>query len=458
MAEKSNRGQATTGRRTKKSREAPKTEKAKPTKPGHKRVAAAEPTPLWVWHWQLEAGLSDDAMAKAAGVSDHTWGAIRSRGYEPVTKSGWKKALTAFIKGDADLHISAKRFLAEHGLAGISSLFTPAPAAPDRLAAKRAVDALKKKGGRLSRKSEAPNGETIINWRVEPMFDKTVKHFHLTGDPFVEDITSESDIYTTPKWDAILDNLKQVARQGGFRALIGESGSGKSVIRELFQSRLADEGVVKVVAPMALNQEKITTTSLLYSIIEGLGGEAHFTNEEIMVRKAKKLLIQRLDSHKRTLLVIEDAQRLNKKTLYFLKGMYELKHDFKPLLGIILFAQPELDAILNEEGNYDLRQTIRRIEILRMPALNGELPDFLKFKFARVGGEIEKVISKEAIKSISDILTSYESTGLKKIRVSRCYPLVAQNIIAKAMNWAAQNGERVVTPDAIEGAMRPARY
>ena len=93
-----------------------------------------------------------------------------------------------------------------------------------------------------------------------------------------------------------------------------------------------------------------------------------------------------------------------------------------------------------------------------MPALNGETRDYLAHKFARVGAELDKVVAADGLARVMDELTMREKQGFKEVRVSRAYPLLLQNVLTKAMNFAAGNGFKQVTADAVTGALRPARW
>lgn len=408
------------------------------------------PKPRLIWHFQLAANVTDEDIGKALGVSRNEWGLFKRFGREP-NAAGWKQKVLALFKTGRRA-AALKNFMAEWGLKKPEELFREESAPGEE--AKAAAD---RRNGARSPKHNPPDDAFVLDMEVEAMLIETQKHFRLEANPFIEDVTEYGDVFLPQKFTRLYENLHKVARQGGFTAFVGESGCGKSVLRKYLESRLADEGVTQVIRPATLDQRKITTASILYSIIADLGGQASFTSEEIMVRRARELLIARLDAHKRNLLLIEDGQRLTSAMLYFLKGFYELEHCGKRLVGIIIFAQPELEGLLDENGNYALRQTSRRIEMLKMPSLNGETPDYLRFKFERAGARLEAVFDAGAVEQIQEALTLKEKIGMRTVNASKCYPLLVNILAVKAMNMAQKMGYKKVTADVVIAAQRPGR-
>lgn len=410
--------------------------------------------PIHLYHFLHMVGVNtrSEELAAVAGLSTTTMYKAVCYGYRPTRKAveGWDEKLVAWIKGDKKLKTALDRYLKEEGLESVDDLFTK----PKRTVNKNRLELI-----RAGLKDDRPALENIqIDWSVEPMLNQTMRHFRLAHNPFVGDVTQEDDVFLTRDWKETFENLKYVAENGGFQALIGESGSGKSIMREMLEAQLRDEGLVQVTRPATLDQGKITTYSLMDAILADLGVNPGTVSEEKKVRQVKDLLIKRHEAHKRTVLVIEDAQRLNNKTLYFLKGLVELKHNFRPLLGIILIAQPELLLTLDEATNFDLRQTIRRIEVLTMPPLNGSTAKYLEFKFERVGASLAKIMTPEAVAAISEYWTRYENTGRRKIKISQCYPLTINNTVIKAMNFCAKtSGSKIVKADDVVAALRPRR-
>ena len=69
-------------------------------------------------------------------------------------------------------------------------------------------------------------------------------------------------------------------------------------------------------------------------------------------------------------LIIEEAHDLSIATLKYLKRFWELEDGLKKLLSILLIGQTELAGKLDESKNYEAREIIRRMELLKIEPLS----------------------------------------------------------------------------------------
>ncbi len=87
----------------------------------------------------------------------------------------------------------------------------------------------------------------------------------------------------------------------------------------------------------------------------------------------------------RQVLMIEEAHTIDKRAFKALKQIYEMETGFEKLIGIILIGQPELLKKLDEVGNSDIREVIRRITTAEIEGLGDAVRPYLEHKFGRVG-------------------------------------------------------------------------
>jgi type II secretory pathway predicted ATPase ExeA len=127
-----------------------------------------------------------------------------------------------------------------------------------------------------------------------------------------------------------------------------------------------------------------------------------------------------------------------------LKRFRELKDGLRPLLSVILIGQPEL-AIKLSEHDPEVREVAQRIEIITLPALGNHLADYLAHRFKRVGIPLDKIADRGALDALRTKLTPARSDG------SLLYPLAVHNVLAAAMNRAADLGAPLVTADILRG-------
>ncbi|RGP55998.1 ExeA family protein [Pseudomonas abyssi] len=286
--------------------------------------------------------------------------------------------------------------------------------------------------------------------RKQTLMPAARKAFALLRDPF-DDLTCADDMYVSQDIRYVRECMYQVARHDGFLAVVGESGAGKSTLRRELVARLeAEDAPVVVIEPYVLamedNDQKgktLKSAHIAESIMAVVNPtEMPKSSPEARFRQMHRALLGSAESGMRHLLIIEEAHSLPIPTLKHLKRLRELERGFSKLLNIVLIGQPELLTKKLHERNPELREVVQRIQVVELePVPLAELETFLKFRFGRVGVDLDKVIDAEGIRAIGERLQ--HSVGNKTL--SLLYPLAIGNLMIAAMNLAADLGEPVVT-------------
>ncbi|MGD9809668.1 MAG: AAA family ATPase [Deferribacterales bacterium] len=285
-----------------------------------------------------------------------------------------------------------------------------------------------------------PEEAEMINMR-------TMKYFKLFKNPFVGDINSVDDIYYSEDHLFVKEMILSTAHHKGMFAVYGEVGCGKSAIRMAAAEQLEDEGI-KVIFPQILDKSSITPESLLDAIIMDIAPEEKpKIRREQKSRQAIQLLTNRCETGYQQVLFIEDAELLNIKALKSVKRIAELKNGFQSLCGVVFFGQPELETTLSDK-RHDLRELTRRMDKAQITGMTQEeVEKYLIHKFNRVGCKnISTIFAKDAYEAIYRKLKSRGKLGDVEYHT---YPLTINNLVAKAMNFAANIGEELVTADVI---------
>lgn len=82
-----------------------------------------------------------------------------------------------------------------------------------------------------------------------------------------------------------------------------------------------------------------------------------------------------------------------------------------------------------------------------MKPLNGNLEDYLRLKFKRVGVNLEDVFERDAFDAIRARLTRRRA-GTNEVE-SHLHPLVVQNLIVKCMNQCMELGMTRVSGELV---------
>lgn len=305
---------------------------------------------------------------------------------------------------------------------------------------------------------ETTEGEPML-LRNENLTQETRQHFGLPRSPFVDDVASREDVYQTSSIRYVRAALMDAATNHSFVGIIGESGAGKSTLVEELEERLQDDvRDVLIVKPYTLameaNDREGKTLKSLH-IAEALTAaldpaKVNLGSPQARFKQLHELLKASHRSGRRHMVVIEEAHCLPLATLKHLKRFLELKDGLRRLLGVALIGQPELAAKLASQ-NPEVREVAQRCELVTLPPLDGELEGYLRHKFKRFEFDFDAVFDRDAIEAIRARLV-YVPRGAKPTEaISVCYPLVVNNLVARAMNAAARAGWPKVDAQVIAG-------
>ena len=345
-------------------------------------------------------------------------------------------------KNADDLRTRISRFLQQKGADIPASLLQPQDAAP----AHNPVENERKDDDMLLRNAN--------------LTQAAKQHFGLLRSPFVDEIKDASDVFATPDIKYVREGMLQTALYGGFIAVVGESGAGKTTLREDLSDRLAHENrPVIVIEPYVLAMEDndikgktLKASHIAEAILESVApGENPKRSPEARFRQVHRALQESAKAGNKHVLIIEEAHGMPIPTLKHLKRFFELKNGFERLLGIILIGQTELAQKLSE-NNPHVREVVQRCELLTLqPLEDGRLGQYLKFKFSRVGKDIQDVLDESAIEAIAERLTVRSRTRVGVETNSLLYPLAVNNLVSAAMNEAASLLQERVTGDTVKG-------
>lgn len=388
----------------------------------------------------LECDIPQQEIAEAMGVSKTTINLMLNKGYLPSTMSAFKCDMTKLIAADT----RAIAWLARNNMA-ITHIWNDLG---DDL--KNSMPAGMGQRQATTRRNKALTPGDAGNYtqevETEMLTGETLKHFRLFRSPFSNDIRDVQDIYMSDEHRYIAAAMVDAAKHGGFLAVIGEVGSGKSVIRKKVVAELSNDESSRIIYPRMIDKTRVTGASICDAIIMDLSDESPKLKLEQKTRQVERLLLSRSKAGCHVCLMIEEAHDLTVRVLKLLKRFYEIEDGYKKALGIILIGQPELGALFNEQDHYDMREVIRRCQVAHIRGLNGNLKEYLALKFKRVNVDLKTILDDSAIEALSQRLTDKDERGKK---VSNAYPLTVNNSIIRAMNMACDMGETRVTADVV---------
>ncbi|MBQ1782915.1 MAG: AAA family ATPase [Gammaproteobacteria bacterium] len=364
---------------------------------------------------QSRPDLAQRKLAQAMGISASALTEILRRGKWPAKRD--QQALIA----------TAGQWLADHGItpdAGLWQPDEPAVAEP------------------------APQQPTLTEPKLpEPeMLTENARRFHkLPRDPFTNEIHSEEDVWLSHQNRMLVEEMLTAATAGSMIALVGECGSGKTILKRLFLGRAkARHQDLIVIEPRRLDRKQITAEGISVAICRALQiTKRGMSGEERDAIIEDALLESAANGHKH-LLIIDEAHNLSNDVIKLLKSVWELTHGFSRVMGIVLIGQPELANKLKSDY---VREFAWRCSQFEVAPISENIIDYVAHKFQRIGIDWRSLFEEDAIYAIRGKCQTAQSLGVGKSGryIDRSYALAINTWLTKALNTAASIGEKQVT-------------
>ena len=391
-----------------------------------------------------DCSIAQRELAPLVGVSAATINLCCNKGYFPETFPKFKEHVEEVLENNQTF----VGLLKEQELE-IGDIWAPLGAVMKQLKPANLAERQSRARKGLTRTPAIAPGniDDIETKEVEMLSPEACRKFKFFMSPFNNDIQKDSDVFMSDEHRFIMNSMLAVAEYGGFLAVVGEVGSGKTTMRRKVIEQLRREGKTQIIYPRILDKSRVSAGSLGDAIIMDISDETPRMRLEAKGRQVHRLLLARNREDYRHVLIMEEAHQLSVSALKFLKQLHEVEDGYKKLLGIILIGQTEMHTLLDESQHPDMREVIARVQVANISGLNGSLKDYLSLKFHRFNRKLEEIMTDEAIDLLSSRLTMKDGNGRK---ISRAYPLRVNDLVTRAMNLAADMGEDRVSADVIQ--------
>jgi general secretion pathway protein A len=181
------------------------------------------------------------------------------------------------------------------------------------------------------------------------------KFFGFKEKPF-KLVPNPAYFYLSKSHEEAMAHLNYAISQGdGFVEITGEVGTGKTTLCRAFL-----ESLNETVEAAYIFNPKLGPKQLLKTINEEFGINTQEGDTKDLIDRLNAFLMQKKAIGKKVILLIDEAQNLNRNVLEQLRLLSNLETNRDKLLQIILVGQPELSEILNSHA---LRQVGQRITL-----------------------------------------------------------------------------------------------
>jgi len=232
--------------------------------------------------------------------------------------------------------------------------------------------------------------------------------FGLNRPPFK--ITPDTSLfYDGGRRGDVLGALVYAVQRGeGIVKVVGEVGSGKTMLCRMLQQELPESVEIIYIA-----NPSVSADDILFVIAHELKLDVQkdSSKHEVM-HLLQSHLLKRFTGNRQVVLFVEEAQGMPLETLEEIRLLSNLETDQDKLLQIILFGQPELDENLKTSSIRQLKERITH-EFNLTPLSDVEIHQYLNFRMREVGYTGPEIISEKVAK----VIGKYSGGLLRRINI-----------------------------------------
>ena len=219
-------------------------------------------------------------------------------------------------------------------------------------------------------------------------------YFGLKEKPF-KLVPNPAYLFLSRSHEEALAHLAYALAEGdGFLLITGEVGTGKTTLCRAFLERLAPS----VEAALIFNP-RLDAVQLLKAVNDEFEIDAAADTVKGLVDVFNAFLLRMWAAGRKVVVLIDEAQNLNREVLEQLRLLSNLESTHSKLLQIVLVGQPELETLLATHGLRQLRQRISLACRLRPLSLQ-ETTKYIAHRLTLAGGSLAELFSPITIRMI----------------------------------------------------------
>jgi MSHA biogenesis protein MshM len=198
--------------------------------------------------------------------------------------------------------------------------------------------------------------------------------------------------------------LYAIASGEGILKVVGEVGSGKTMLCRMLEEQLPETTEVVYIA-----NPNLTPEDILYAVAFELKLPVRRDTSKLLVmQQLQNYLLKQHGADRKVLVIIEEAQGMPVETLEEIRLFSNLETHRDKLMQIILFGQPELDKNLSLKHIRQLRERITHSFYLS-PLTVEQTAAYIRFRLGAAGCPCPRLFTKSA-----EWLISKASGGLTR--------------------------------------------
>ena len=218
-------------------------------------------------------------------------------------------------------------------------------------------------------------------------------HYHLKAKPF--------DLSPGPRFlwlgekhkEALATLTYGISEDLGFLLLTGDVGVGKTALIHRLINNLDSSTIVAHITDPGLG-----TIDFFKLLAVEFNIPTEFYSKAPFLIELEKFLYAAYSDHKKVLLIVDEAQRLNNKLLDQIRVLSNIELTDRKLINIFFVGQPEFKNMLMANSNRAIRQRIA-INYHINPLTESETGQYIEHRL-KVAGATQKIFKSNAIREI----------------------------------------------------------
>ena len=262
------------------------------------------------------------------------------------------------------------------------------------------------------------------------------QHFYGLRELPFEITPNPKYLFLPPQHREALSNLQYgLSSSKALTVLIGEAGTGKTT---LLHAALASERC-RNVSCVYINNPTLTRAEFVEMLARrfSLSPQAS-ESKTALLAELEATLVERRSQGEIVALVVDEAQSLSNELLEEIRLLANCETETEKLLPLVLAAQPELRARLNQPELRQLKQRVTlRCEI--QPFKVEETATYIATRIRIAGGDATKIFTREAV-----MLIHQRSGG-----IPRAISVICDNALVTGFGLGRQPIDREIVNDVI---------
>jgi general secretion pathway protein A len=214
------------------------------------------------------------------------------------------------------------------------------------------------------------------------MTKKLLQLYSLKWNPFAPDVPTDA-VLVTPRVESFTWRVEQLARDGGFAAIIGDPGTGKSIILRVLAARLA---ALRDVVVGVLTRPQAGLADFYREIGHLFGVPLNPHNRWAGAKALRDTWLAHLDAALfRPVLLLDEAQDVRTDVLTELRLLASADLDSRVLLTVVLAGDRRLQERLREADLLPLESRLRVRLLLDGAASREDLAQCLRHALQKAG-------------------------------------------------------------------------